>query len=252
MTKTPNKSELPICPKCGIKISDSELQYDQEDIMICKKCNTRNMKTPEEIKNEVAKKHGYHDWDDLISEYNNLADVSENRKELCKLENEVILAYHAAKVGEAGCELPSKGEYNQWFAANRIWVDKINPEEKMCYNPTTENVYEWMRAKASILLANKDLEIEGERLVSQEKSKLLAKEREKHSHYKGLYDQGLQIINEQETDISTKDKEIEEMKKRLNDCAYCEGKGTWEEYEIGVLTCQPCKGTGKKNKNNNT
>ncbi len=28
-------------------------------------------------------------------------------------------------------------------------------------------------------------------------------------------------------------------------CPTCDGKGIWEEYEIGVLTCNVCKGTGQ-------
>lgn len=103
------------------------------------------------VKDEVAREYEkddyvrYDNWQDFFHNSNHDYDF------MNKLIDKVIELYHQRLCEEAGKELPDINTFIEWF--NVFCLHNQKP-------PTQLEVFEWMKEKASVLLASKQGEIE--------------------------------------------------------------------------------------------
>lgn len=106
---------------------------------------------PEEVKDKVAVKHGYENWDDLYFKLAN-ARYYKDRGEFLDIETEVMREYlevlYADRVENAASELPTaESFYDDYCRNNKIdlWIE----EDKKAWCMGAD----WMKEAASLVIA---------------------------------------------------------------------------------------------------
>lgn len=202
--------------------------------------------TPEEIKDRVAVKHGFKEWNNLIHYYFDKYSVSESEKDFLEvikeykqIENEAMRDYAEAlyteRIEKAGSELPSQQLINDWCLNEsgnspitsdfgKKVIDLINRIEYTGMYKATN----WMKQAASVVIAKerekypklvfdeKGMLISGECLkrdlvlFEYESDKFITQEQfEGKKHFISGYNRAFEHLGEL---LSKKDKEIEELK----------------------------------------
>ena len=100
------------------------------------------MKTPEEIKDEVARRHDFKSWNYVVDEFTSGTSIS--FKEFKEIENETMIAYHTSTLGDAGSELLSDEEI--------VIESKVKYLSSYTHQYAFENGSKFMKEKSSLLL----------------------------------------------------------------------------------------------------
>lgn len=170
------------------------------------------MKTPtpdvsaakaEEVKDRVAKKHGYIDFKDMFHYY--AAEGYSKRDSFISIITEAMQEYHKGMLEQSGSELPTRDHFIKWMK-----------DTMYSYEDSPHEIFEWMKEQASVVIAKLEQKIKNikaaQDIIDKMNKGILASKNEELLKMETAISMYPTVLTEQIEEITKLKKEIEELK----------------------------------------